>query len=1135
MNRIKIEFPVFVRNFGDGKYVVRPLFIREPKKQKQRFQSAYNSLIGSVRNLFRSTIIGQNNYEQLLWFKYNPEVTVHKIKLSFDLGKDFVHQFFSYSTFKLNDRMIIHFPDFADQMYIAVNSNPQHVEFREQVEDLVRSMLRSAKNDQDHDFKLENYKSAKTEFVTTTEFYTFILHEKIDANDDPGIFATINDESEFNGYEELWEVGSSLHDLYPDELQEASYRAEEAEHLKRIMFGGEVGGVVLLGPEGAGKTTLIHQALLNYLKEAGGTSNESARDIYHIDPNKVIAGMSVVGQWQQRFESILKVVIDQKRELEKAAPDFIYFDNPVALFRVGQSSQNNMTLSHVLRSYVEKRQLPVILEATREEWKLIQELDRRFADLFRVIRVPEVSQEKAIDIIQKNRRLIELTHPVKIENDTLFRMFSIQRQYMRSEALPGSLVKYMQQLATKYTGEVNDETLIRDFSERSTLRRDMFTKNTLKAGEVENALAKRLIGQKAAIDAMADVIHLINAKLNDPEKPLATLLFTGPTGVGKTQAAKVMADYLFESEDNLVRFDMNEYIDAGAIHRLIGGFNNPEGQLTGRIRYNPYCVLLLDEIEKAHPDVHDLLLQVLGEGRLSDFAGHTVDFTNTIIIMTSNLGAEAAERALGYVNSENSQADTFRKAIENFFRPELINRIDEIVIFQQLKLEEVMLIAEIMISELLLRDGFIRRSTMLKLDSAALKTIAEKGFDPAMGARSLKRRIEKEVIGIAAEKLLTISGNTPIIFELFLVNNKLIPRITPLKYIVPEKLMQLPKPESAEIHRDTLEQLYDAFDALEQEIMDYRDTTETDSGGDFVDEGDMDLLTLIDEVRNARAFLVQVVMDMQFASQRKLPFNFNFKKRGSSIKYGHVWSLDYSHFKDMDHELEIRAYFDDILNHATQIVDDTDQILSACFIKLAFLKYFKDAWVKGHFDFVKVSLRMPVAQGGEPAFGLNKLAVMHLWDEWSFLEKVVSGGGDYVDGEKFAPEGYELYFSGPGIFNLLNYEDGIHLFSTGNNLITIDVTVEKLLEDEYVAIVAPEHLSDEQKDTVAEAKNSVNNNELPDIKSEVIRFYTVDTENRFNESTIDLRSGIVFKSSVFTQRDAELLLFNNIPEDFKPI
>ncbi len=253
------------------------------------------------------------------------------------------------------------------------------------------------------------------------------------------------------------------------------------------------------------------------------------------------------------------------------------------------------------------------------------------------------------------------------------------------------------------------------------------------------ALQNRIIGQRAALEAATDVIGIAKARLNDPDRPLGTLLFLGPTGVGKTECAKAIAAYLFGDADKLLRFDMNEFVEPGSAARLVGTFWQPEGLLTAAIRRQPFAVVLLDEIEKAHPEVFDLLLQVLGEGRLTDAHGRLADFTNAIVILTSNLGARQTMSGFGFRQDDRIDPALFKIEAERFFRPEFFNRLDRIVPFTRLSREDVGKIATGLIQDLLQREGLARRKCLLQVDPEALARIVDQGFDPRFGGAGVEK------------------------------------------------------------------------------------------------------------------------------------------------------------------------------------------------------------------------------------------------------------------------------------------------------------------------------------------------------------------------------------------------------------
>lgn len=245
-----------------------------------------------------------------------------------------------------------------------------------------------------------------------------------------------------------------------------------------------------------------------------------------------------------------------------------------------------------------------------------------------------------------------------------------------------------------------------------------------------------------AVAACADAVTIAKARLNDPVRPIASFLFLGPTGVGKTQCAKSLAKYLF-GEGRLLRFDMNEFAGYSSVARLIGTFDAPEGLLTSVVRREPFAVVLFDEIEKAHPAFFDLLLGVMGDARLTDARGQTVDFTNTIIIMTSNLGAQEDATDLGFRQTNQSDASVYRQAAEKFFKPEFFNRVTRVVPFERLRREDVREIAGRLIQDIFSREGLTRRGVKLIVETEALNLLVQAGYHPQLGARALKRTLER--------------------------------------------------------------------------------------------------------------------------------------------------------------------------------------------------------------------------------------------------------------------------------------------------------------------------------------------------------------------------------------------------------
>jgi ATP-dependent Clp protease ATP-binding subunit ClpB len=274
---------------------------------------------------------------------------------------------------------------------------------------------------------------------------------------------------------------------------------------------------------------------------------------------------------------------------------------------------------------------------------------------------------------------------------------------------------------------------------------------------MESALHKSVIGQSEAVNAVSNAIRRSRAGLSDPNRPIGSFLFLGPTGVGKTELCKTLANFLFDTQDAMVRIDMSEFMEKHSVSRLVGappGYVGYEegGYLTEAVRRKPYSVILLDEVEKAHPDVFNILLQVLDDGRLTDGQGRTVDFKNTVIIMTSNLGSDIIQEA-SQNNDYQQVKNLVMEVVGTHFRPEFLNRVDDTVVFHPLGKEQITSIAKIQL--VTLRDRLAEKGYKLEISLAALDKLADAGFDPVYGARPLKRAIQTEIENPLAEKILS--------------------------------------------------------------------------------------------------------------------------------------------------------------------------------------------------------------------------------------------------------------------------------------------------------------------------------------------------------------------------------------------
>jgi ATP-dependent Clp protease ATP-binding subunit ClpC len=820
MVTVNLQVPTLVSTVTiDDKehYHLRPLFVDYPIAAHRRYHDALSRFKKAVRQIFKGYSLNREEGDRLMWFLFSPKIRYQQYKLNFHLHRQYVSGHFAIASFQLQGHTFVCLPQLNNYMFLY-HSRPGNSLLSES-QRVIKFLLQELQKRDESSFKAEHYMADPKAFVTHTELPISIKQSpfSFDAPKNEWFFNLLMSYPTFDGQEEIEKVGQDLNARYPAELGRAYYQDTIVKQLYQSVYHPVCTPIAIVGPKGVGKHAVLEEMIWRYESDFYAPHKGRRQRVWQIDPTRIISGMSVVGDWQKRLEAILSFVRHPAGEGQPG--DKILIDNPVALLHIGKSARNNMTAADLLRPYLEKRQLQLLLIATPEQWKTLQEKGRRFSGLFRVLRVEPPDLKRAIKIILEKRRQLEQSNEVVIRIQAIQQLLDLQRNYMRHKPLPGSVLRLMEQLAVKYRNGTIDAPEVREaFKAISGLQEQIFD---AAPEEYRQAIAKQiqqeLIGQPKAVQALANVVHLLKAKLTNPNRPLSSFLFVGPTGVGKTQAAKVLCRHLMGSEEQLMRFDMNEYIDSGSVQRLIGGNHQAEGQLTGAVRYRPFGILLLDEIEKAHPLVHDLLLQLLDDGRLTNSIGQTVDFTNTVVIMTSNVGASLVGTQLGF-QTQDDHAPAYRRAMEQFFRPEFLNRIDKTVVFHALQPEHILSIARLQIKELLQRDGFVRRATILNISQPALRWVAQRGFDARMGGRALKRQIEKDLTALSADQLIHTPTEQPILMDIELDGDTLVPNIRPLHFIRPIEDDWLPKmPDETEGKRFYL-QLLRALEIVRKDL-----------------------------------------------------------------------------------------------------------------------------------------------------------------------------------------------------------------------------------------------------------------------------------------------------------------------------
>jgi ATP-dependent Clp protease ATP-binding subunit ClpB len=418
---------------------------------------------------------------------------------------------------------------------------------------------------------------------------------------------------------------------------------------------------------------------------------------------------------------------------------------------------------------LEMERLSLQKESNAASRERLERLDKELADLKEEQRTLNAQWQSEKDIITKIQTVKEEIDRVNVEIQQAERDYDLNKaaelKYGKLTDLHRQLEAAETQLATAQTSsqsllreEVTEADIAEVISKWTGIPISKLVETEKeKLLQLEDELHRRVVGQDEAVTAVADAIQRSRAGLADPNRPTASFIFLGPTGVGKTELAKALAAYLFDTEEALVRIDMSEYMEKHAVSRLIGappgyvGYDEG-GQLTEAIRRRPYAVVLFDEIEKAHPDVFNIMLQILDDGRVTDAQGHTVDFKNTIIIMTSNIGSQYILDIAGDESRYDEMRRRVMEALRNSFRPEFLNRIDELIIFHSLNKQELRQIVQLQVQRLEQRLG--ERKMSLKISETALDFLAEVGFDPVFGARPLKRAIQRELETPIAKAIL---------------------------------------------------------------------------------------------------------------------------------------------------------------------------------------------------------------------------------------------------------------------------------------------------------------------------------------------------------------------------------------------
>ncbi|MFC4213670.1 ATP-dependent Clp protease ATP-binding subunit ClpA [Pseudophaeobacter arcticus] len=531
-------------------------------------------------------------------------------------------------------------------------------------------------------------------------------------------------------------------------------RSHEVERCIQVLCRRRKNNPLLVGDPGVGKTA-IAEGLARKIVQGEVPEVLSKTTIFSLDMGALLAGTRYRGDFEERLKAVVT-------ELEAHPDGVLFIDEIHTVIGAGATSGGAMDASNLLKPALQGGKLRTMGSTTYKEFRQHFEKDRALARRFQKIDVNEPSVQDSVEILKGLKPYFEEHHSVKFTADAIKSAVELAARYINDRKLPDKAIDVIDEAGAaqhllpeskrrKTIGVKEIEAVVAKIARippKSVTKDDA---EVLK--DLEKSLKRVVFGQDDAIDALASAIKLSRAGLREPEKPIGNYLFAGPTGVGKTEVAKQLADTLGVE---LLRFDMSEYMEKHAVSRLIGappgyvGFDQG-GLLTDGVDQHPHCVLLLDEIEKAHPDVFNILLQVMDNGQLTDHNGRAVNFRNVVLIMTSNAGAsDMAKAAIGFGRDRREGEDT--AAIERTFTPEFRNRLDAVIAFAPLPKEVILQVVEKFVLQL--EAQLMDRNVSIELTRKAAEWLADRGYDDRMGARPLGRVIQEHIKKPLAEELL---------------------------------------------------------------------------------------------------------------------------------------------------------------------------------------------------------------------------------------------------------------------------------------------------------------------------------------------------------------------------------------------
>jgi len=613
----------------------------------------------------------------------------------------------------------------------------------------------------------------------------------IDANVDPeklftDILKIVSKESPVSNIYNSVGASTPTLDMYSEDLNALARdgkidriigREDELNRIIQILSRRTKNNPLIVGEAGVGKTAIVEG--LAYLIKQGEVPQElKDKRILMLDISSMIAGAKYRGDFEERFK---KCILETK----KAGNIILFIDEMRTIIGAG-SAEGALDAANILKPHLSRGGVKIIGATTKEEYAKYIEKDSALDRRFQRVDIPEPNEKEATAIIKGIKGKYEKYHNVKITDDAINKAVILSKRYIPDRNLPDKAIDIIDEACSKVKYVKNKREDIEDKLEELKekilevkSKKKVITINSkdieevvsrmvkipveklgkdevIRLKELENRLKKRVIGQDEAVSLLTKAIKRSRVGLRDPKRPIASFLLTGPTGVGKTEIVKALAGEIFDDEDSIIRVDMSEYMESHSISKLIGsppgyiGFGEG-GYLTEKVRRNPYSIVLFDEIEKAHTDIYNILLQILDEGRLTDSLGRTVDFKNTICIMTSNLGARniVDSKSVGFLKEESDEQAYINmkkgvmEEVNKRFSPEFLNRLDDIIVFNKLDETSVKKITRGLLKDVEKRAKL--QGIKIKFEDNLIDYISKVGYDPKKGARPLKRAIQSKI------------------------------------------------------------------------------------------------------------------------------------------------------------------------------------------------------------------------------------------------------------------------------------------------------------------------------------------------------------------------------------------------------